>query len=122
VRLIVTSCCVLAGLSLLVAALPRAAVAQSGETLSVQLPSAAAVIEAFAVALIAELMRRGLKKLDAVARKCDQIETALLGIDGRGGIVDDVRDLQGAVYHDSPVAPPPGYSPVRRPTDAPRTA
>lgn len=81
---------------------------EGSSTISVSLPSLEQVILAAIAFLFEEMIRRGLKKLDTIGGKCDRtharleqyqtkIDGALMGIDGRGGIVMDIRELQSEV-------------------------
>ncbi|HVX39621.1 MAG TPA: hypothetical protein VHB25_08610 [Gemmatimonadaceae bacterium] len=105
--------------------------AEGANVIAVPLPSAATVIETFALALVGEMIRRVLKKLDRVGEKCDatheafgkfetRIQTAIFD---RGALIDEVRDLQSTVYRDEPpAAPPPGFTIAPRGTPAKATS
>lgn len=89
---------------------------QGGESVNVPLPGASWTVGGIVTVLAGEFARRLLKKLDSIDEKCERtsgefrefrktVEIVLSDIDGRGGLVQDVRDLQSSVYGDRGPAP-----------------
>ena len=96
---------------------------QGGSVISIPLPGTNVTVGAIIVACVGELGRRMLKKLDdvgagvrAVDEKVERnsgdfksfratVETVLMDADGRGGLLNDVRELQSAVFRDGGPAP-----------------
>lgn len=103
---------------------------EGGSVVNVPLPSAESFLGALLLAALVEFGRRFLNKLDGVGKKVDAVdakvesnnsqfkefratvETVLMDVDGRGGIVNDVRELQSHVFRDGGAAPRGVPSPV----------
>lgn len=88
--------------------------AEGAGTLNVPL-SIGDVIVGVAVTLFGFFGKRVLAKLDYLTTKTDRIDVALCGYNGEGGVIQDVRDLQSAVYRDDGqaprgMAPPAGFN------------
>lgn len=96
---------------------------EGGSEINIPIPGAPVWVGTLLAAIIGETARRLLRKLDDIGEKVDEtaktvdknssdfkqfratVETVLMDVDGRGGILNDVRELQSHVFRDGGIAP-----------------
>jgi hypothetical protein len=99
-----------------------AADATAGGTINIPAPTPGETMVTAMLAIMGFFGKRAIRQLDDIGKKCDatnkdfgefqaEIRIALQGYDGRGGALNEIRDLQSVVFRDAPpVAAPQGFS------------